>query len=344
MKDKISIIIPVYNVEKYLDKCLNSVLNQTYNNIEVICINDGSKDSSLNLLNNYSSIDKRIKVFSRENKGLLYTRVDGVKKATGEYIVFLDSDDWIDDDYIETLYNNFDSKKINLVRCNMRLVKDENTVISNKKDFENAVIERKEIYKELCRNYKFNNAVRQIFKKSLIIDNIDEIETKISLGEDLEFNLCLYQNINSIKTIDYYGYNYRQNSTSITKKLSAERLKKNVQDTIDVYYNLVCFTKKYNYSDCQISLARMLMQVTNHLIRLSFVNNLKLKEYENLVTKFLNNNKIDYLMKNLEYNSINSINNKKKFLNKMIYKNSIRSFCVCVLYLYKPLYKVIKKG
>ena len=94
--DKISIIIPVYNVEKYLEKCLDSVVGQTYANLEIVCVNDGSKDGSLAILEEYARKDSRVKLISRENRGMSRTRNDALDVATGEWIMFLDSDDWID--------------------------------------------------------------------------------------------------------------------------------------------------------------------------------------------------------------------------------------------------------
>ena len=103
---KVSIIIPVYNVEQYLAQCLDSVINQTYKNIEIICVNDCSLDNSFKILDEYSKNDKRIKIINRENNGgLSAARNTGLDNASGKYIYFLDSDDWIDLDYIEKMLN-----------------------------------------------------------------------------------------------------------------------------------------------------------------------------------------------------------------------------------------------
>ena len=102
--DLISIIIPIYNVEKYMEKCLNSVVNQTYNNIEIILIDDGSKDKSREICDNYAKKDNRIKVVHKENNGVSSARNTGIDMSKGKYITFIDSDDYIDTDYIETLY------------------------------------------------------------------------------------------------------------------------------------------------------------------------------------------------------------------------------------------------
>lgn len=108
---KVSIILPIYNVEKYLDECLRSLTGQTLNEIEIICINDGSTDSSLEILEKNAEIDNRIKVITKKNEGVSIARNDGVKIAKGEYIFFVDPDDFIDTDYCRTLYST--AKKYN---------------------------------------------------------------------------------------------------------------------------------------------------------------------------------------------------------------------------------------
>ena len=102
---KISVIVPVYNVEKFLEKCLKSIIEQTFEDLEIICINDGSTDKSLSILNSYAAKDPRIKILSQTNQGQSCARNAGLEIASGEYIGFVDSDDWIDLDFYEKLYN-----------------------------------------------------------------------------------------------------------------------------------------------------------------------------------------------------------------------------------------------
>lgn len=106
---KVSIIIPIYNTEKYIKDCLDSVVNQTLDDIEIICINDGSTDNSLKLINDYAKRDKRIKVINQENKGQGTARNIGIKESKGEYIGFVDFDDYIDLKMYEKLF--YESKK-----------------------------------------------------------------------------------------------------------------------------------------------------------------------------------------------------------------------------------------
>lgn len=114
---KISVIIPIYNMEKYLEKCLDSVLNQTLKDIEVIAINDGSKDSSIEILKRYEKKYKNLKVYNNENMGISATRNFGIEKATGEYIAFIDSDDFVDLNMFELMYNKAKNENLDIVVC-----------------------------------------------------------------------------------------------------------------------------------------------------------------------------------------------------------------------------------
>ena len=101
---KISIIVPVYNTEPYLEQCLDSIINQTLEDIEIICVNDGSTDNSLSVLEEYASKDNRIKIINQENEGPGFARNNGLKSVNGEYVLFVDSDDWIELNTCEALY------------------------------------------------------------------------------------------------------------------------------------------------------------------------------------------------------------------------------------------------
>nr|MCR4662874.1 glycosyltransferase [Endomicrobiaceae bacterium] len=102
---KVSVIVPVYNVEQYLRQCLDSIINQTFKDFECICVNDGSTDNSLTILQEYSKKDNRIKIINQKNSGSSVSRNNGIKQALGQYVSFVDADDWITDNYLEILYN-----------------------------------------------------------------------------------------------------------------------------------------------------------------------------------------------------------------------------------------------
>lgn len=114
---KISIIVPVYNMEKYLEKCLDSLVNQTLKEIEIIVINDGSKDNSINILKQYAKKYKNIKIYDHDNQGISKTRNFGIEKAKGEYIAFIDSDDYVDTRMFEVMYERAKKDNLDIVVC-----------------------------------------------------------------------------------------------------------------------------------------------------------------------------------------------------------------------------------
>lgn len=116
--DLVSIVVPVYNEERHLKSCLDSLLNQSYENLEIICVNDGSTDNSLNILNEYSNKDSRIKIYTQSNSGASESRNNGLSKSNGKYILFVDGDDWIEKDAIKLLYENAENNDSELVLYN----------------------------------------------------------------------------------------------------------------------------------------------------------------------------------------------------------------------------------
>ena len=114
---KVSIIVPVYNAGNYIDQSISSIVEQTYSNLEIILIDDGSADDSLQRCKEWSEKDKRIKVFCQENSGVSVTRNKGIELATGEYVMFMDSDDWIDKNMVETLYNQAEEHQADAACC-----------------------------------------------------------------------------------------------------------------------------------------------------------------------------------------------------------------------------------
>lgn len=122
---KISVIIPVYNTERYLPRCLDSVLSNTYDNLEVICINDGSTDNSINILDNYKVSDERVVVINQKNSGVSAASNAGINVATGEYIAFIDSDDWVHPQYFEILLFAMSCNDSDVAACQYSQVSEE---------------------------------------------------------------------------------------------------------------------------------------------------------------------------------------------------------------------------
>ncbi|MGL5904566.1 MAG: glycosyltransferase family 2 protein, partial [Cetobacterium sp.] len=235
MKPKISIIVPVYNAENYLEKCIDSVLNQTFRDFELILVNDGSLDSSGAICDEYSQKDKRIIVIHKKNGGQSSARNAGLDIVKGEYIGFVDSDDWIEPEMYEILYNNIFETHSDISICKTRLVKqnskEEKIECSNKK----YIFEGKEIYDKVFINNIFEwGPCNKLYKFSKIF-NIRFLEGRVY--EDVVYNLFVYKNVNKISYIDNFLYNYRVDNLSTTRQeVSVKRLDlvKNILDNYEV--------------------------------------------------------------------------------------------------------------
>ena len=166
---KLSIIVPVYNVAEYLERCLNSLINQTLNEIEIICVNDGSTDNSLCILEKFAELDKRIKIINQKNKGLSGARDTGIKLVQGEYFGFLDSDDWVDLDYFEKLYKrakncdadislgDFIRKGKFKHKIRLKLNKEEEFVGDNEKFYGSQFYHFPCVWNKIYKTSKFND-------------------------------------------------------------------------------------------------------------------------------------------------------------------------------------------
>ena len=142
----ISVIIPVYNVQDYLPRCLDSVINNSYRNLEIICVNDGSTDRGLEILRDYEKKDSRIHVFSKKNGGLSSARNEGLKHCTGKWVAFIDSDDWIHKNYFEVLLNHQKENDYDVVVCNYVRTSDDDVLNYDLTECENyaeKILDRK---------------------------------------------------------------------------------------------------------------------------------------------------------------------------------------------------------
>ena len=144
--DLISVILPIYNVEPYLERAVDSIIKQTYRNIEIILVDDGSPDNCGNICDAYAKQDKRIIVIHKENGGLSDARNVGIKKASGKYITLVDSDDYVDDDYVEFLYSLIKNSGADMSICSHTVLYDNGTILT-KATHELFVLDKKSIRK-----------------------------------------------------------------------------------------------------------------------------------------------------------------------------------------------------
>lgn len=212
----ISIIVPIYKVEKYLDKCINSIVNQTYRHLEIILVDDGSPDKCGNICDEYAKRDKRIIVIHKENGGLSDARNAGLDIATGNYITCIDSDDYVSIDYIEYLYNLIEKSKADVSVCNMKLIfQDKKTDYRIISDYEKIFTPEEAIKTMLYQSDFDNSAWGKLFKSNLFKDIRFP---KNKLFEDFAIMYKLISNTRKIIYGSKQKYFYIIREDSIMKK------------------------------------------------------------------------------------------------------------------------------
>lgn len=197
MEPKVSVIIPVYNSERYIEKCLNSVLNQTFQDFELIVVNDGSKDKSQKILETFQEKEpEKITLIKQENKGVSKTRNEAIKTAKGKYVMFIDNDDFIDKDYIETFVKEIEKDDFDVVLGGYRRPNEKNKIVKQLQ-LPNEPWAKFMIFAPWARIYK---------KEYLLKNNITFLN--VNIGEDVFFNIQAMLLSKKIKIIDYIGYNW----------------------------------------------------------------------------------------------------------------------------------------
>lgn len=221
MKDEIdiSIILPCFNVAKYIDNCIQSILKQTFNNFEIIAINDGSTDDTLSILNNYNLSSNKLKIFNQENYGVSASRNLGLQFCRGKYVVFVDSDDYLELDYLEKLYQNITKNDNDLVCCAYF------DHYKSKNQYLTSYLITGKIIPNIFISYLFKNIGGVLWDKIYKLDIINtfriRFESNLNISEDLIFNLKYLQHINNIFIINDPLYHYnRENLIGLSRSIS----------------------------------------------------------------------------------------------------------------------------
>ena len=216
----ISVIVPVYNVEEYLEECLESIKNQTYSNIEVILVNDGSTDNSQAICERYCQQDPRFHLINQENQGQSVARNNGVAASTGELITFVDSDDVVSAKYLENLYA-YMTEEIDLIECEYRVTR---TVFDTLKELENPQIVFEGNSEEVvikCCNYGLSySPVCKLYRRHLVEDF--PFLTGV-IYEDIYHGVGILKFIRKMVRLDYVGYYYREHSNSTMRRRFSEK-------------------------------------------------------------------------------------------------------------------------
>lgn len=218
---KISIIVPVYNNEKYIDECVESVLCQTYENWELILINDGSTDNSLSVCEKYKK-DCRVKVVSQENSGVSATRNKGIELATGDYVTFIDSDDFVSNDYCSLLFS-FMSENVSMVVLGLQKLMSDGKLKKIRHRLKEgyysfAELQDKIIDDGTLSGFTLHSTCSVLYRKELLINNSIYFNSEIKYNEDGLFNALYFLSAKKKAYIDYNitPYTYRENVLSAT--------------------------------------------------------------------------------------------------------------------------------
>lgn len=273
---KVSLIVPIYNSQNYLEKCIKSLISQTLKDIQIILINDGSTDNSEKIIKSFD--DKRIVYISKNNEGIGKTRNLGIDKATGEFLAFVDSDDYLNEHFCEYMYQKAVNDDCDLVVCDF--FEDRNTLVGIKfKDFKDTNLRETP---ELI-NYINLGPCNKLYKKSLFDDKSNRFEENLKY-EDAPFVVKMLVSANKIgKVNDYLTYYVIHSNSETTIR------DKRMYDILEITDIIVNDLKKVNYpNDSLVSLAVMIL--TDYTIQQRYISDVKYRhDFINKAFKYLNN-------------------------------------------------------
>lgn len=284
----VSVIIPVFNASKYLEKCIQSLLSQTISDCEFIFVNDGSSDESREIIERYKKISTKIQLIDQENQGVSEARNNGLKIAKGDYIGFVDADDFIDDNYYQTLYSIAKSNESDIVICNYFSSQDGNQFTSKHPFDENIILKetfiQKNIIPHFIGNVNLNSIWNKLYKRELIFNNNIQFPKGVALGEDGLFNVNCFSKANSVYFSNYAGYHYVEVLGSATRDFQTKN-----------YFNRIEQEFQYDYS-----------YLKNEVLSVEVIDFLKAKKFINKTISLFH-----------EYYSIEN-NLKKSQINKLV--------------------------
>lgn len=242
---KISVIIPVYNTSDFLDLCLESVIKQTYKNLEIILIDDGSTDGSERICDKWKNKDSRIIVKHLSNSGVSNARNIGLSIATGDYISMLDSDDYIEKDMYQKMVDVFENNNVDIVMCNFYL-KYPSSCIANKLNNSKKIIDKNKFINFICGEKSYGGYLwNKLYKRNIIYDEKHSVifDSDVIIMEDLLFNCQLYPYISNVACLDDCFYYYRQRENSALNFHTLDKDKNSVLCLIKV----INFLDLYNF-------------------------------------------------------------------------------------------------
>lgn len=322
MKEMVSVIIPVYKTEQYLDRCIESVVNQTYKNLEIILVDDGSPDNCPKMCDEWAKKDSRIKVIHKKNGGVSSARNEALKFANGEFVQFVDSDDYIEKDYTEKLISEY-SDDVDLAICGFTIINDNrNTIVCSVKNYLDVdLLSNKRIFLKFVLDMLFDVTVNKLFRRSLIDFSFNE---KLPLGEDRVFNLDYFKNIKQkIKFADSNGYIYEYNTGSAIHKKRNNAYEILVCSLDEIYKFLI---QKFGDAFCDefyIMIGGFVNAVITIVPKQEFKSTAKMLNNNELVQTYVKNFKPAGFKERLRYYLI-----KRKHYKMLAFLSKIKRGCI----------------
>ncbi|MDI6452378.1 glycosyltransferase family 2 protein [Peloplasma aerotolerans] len=340
--DLISFIIPIYNAGKFLSACIESILHQTYENIELILIDDGSTDNSLQICQDYADRDSRIRVITKSNSGVSSSRNIGIKASHGKYISFVDSDDILDIQFSKVMQQEITQFKADCVFSNYYYLYN-NRAIVKKPRIESGVYSFDDISGIIIDDRKlsgilFGSVWAALYKKDIIDKYRILFHEELRVNEDGLFNIeyCSYANL--IRVCSHLNlYYYRQVNTSTSKKFSNEIATKSATETIKKKYQT---SRTFSNLNEQLS-ARYVSEILWHILKLCGKTNImKYKNIKNELIHLLNDETLRTSFLFINKRELNI--SKKIYLNLML-KKKYRLLFIVTRYIYPVLSKILPR-
>jgi glycosyltransferase involved in cell wall biosynthesis len=318
----ISIIVPIYNVEQYLLKCLDSILAQTYSDFELILVNDGSKDNSGRICEEFSHKDKRIKVFHKANGGVSSARNIGINIANGDYLAFVDPDDTLEPNMYETLIQAAEKYNVDIVVCPIRIINLLTNKISVSKIWKNVnyPINKREIETQLIpsiivdKNYSMVSIFNKLYKRSIFDNPKIRFDEKKHHSEDARLNFTLISLINNLLYVDQPLYNYYIHKRDSLGQIFREDLYDYARDNKNFLINLC---KKYRLENLINTVRNNYTNATFGYIQDVVVRNIRMEMKITILSSILKDK--EFIEDLLLYKSTNLINFVIKYI--CIFKN-----------------------
>ena len=324
--EKVSIVLPVYNSDSTLEKCIKSIINQSYKNIEIIIINDGSIDDSIKIIEDLKRKDERIKVLNKKNEGVSKARNDGISIASGKYIQFVDADDILEENITYELVKVLEKNDVDLAFCGYKIEYIDKKIV----EFYGIANSYQGKPKDLIENL-FNESLlfmiwNKLYKKDLIKNDFNE---ELSLGEDALFNLEYLKRCNRICSVNLPLYCYRlSRSSGLHLKFSMEDYKTDV-----LLYKKI----KEITPNTLVSENIYLDSVQRTIQRMIFTSKLSKKDEKMLIKRAINNSFMVYALNN---NTFEGIQHR---LFVFLFKKQWITILIVIMKLKKFLLKLIRR-